>query len=302
VTFAGDQIPMTPLARSFLTGPQVDLHGQLKAKASVKGAGITGRSLREHLAADFDFSASGLDYQVTAVRSPIMKTLIGVLGTVLKLPKLEQSPIDSMSLKAVVAKGLVTLNEYRISSPAFVANLKGTAQLADVFTNSAIRLPVSLAITAEGKSVKVPDFLTIAGTVGKPKSEIDPVGLAQVATQLPWGIGSVVSTGLSKVGEALEKATGGLLSNLGNTPAGAKGAASAPGEPGKSAAPPSVSTNVPAKTNKLQGLLEGLQNAIGGRPATNGLATTNKPAGTNKPASTNKPPVKAPQPAPAPKK
>jgi hypothetical protein len=307
---AGDQIPVTPLAKSFLTGPRVDLHGRLTAKASIKGAGVTARNLRQHLAADVDFAASGLDYQVTAVKTPVMKTLVTVLITVLKLPRLDQSPIDGISLKAVAGQGIVTLNETRISSPAFVADLTGKILLADILTNSAIKLPVGLSVTMDGKSEKLPDFLTIGGTWGTPKSEIDPIGLVKVGSRLPGGIGTAISGGLNKAGTALEKATGGLIPNLGNLVTGEKPAEATTAtttKPEASAANPSTAaskaaTNAPAQTNKVGGLLQGLGNILGGRGATNAPAATNKTAtATNKPAAlskTNKSPATAIPPAP----
>jgi uncharacterized protein involved in outer membrane biogenesis len=215
LNFGATNIPVTPLAKSFLTGPQMHLHGNVNAGANLKGAGITAPSLRKNLAGDFGFAATGLDYEVSAVKSPLLKTLVTVLTTVLRLPNVSQSPIDALAVSATAGQGIVRLANAKVASPAFLAEVGGQIGLADVLTNSELNLPVAISIPKDGKMDRLPDFLTIRGTVGKPESSIDKIALVQVAARLPGGIGSAASKGLNQLGGALEKATGGLVPNVG---------------------------------------------------------------------------------------
>jgi hypothetical protein len=108
----------------------------------------------------------------------------------------------------------------------------------------------------------LPDFLTMRGTVGEPKSEINKLALAGTMVK---GIGSLIpgTVGGGKTSNMLQ-GIGGLLG--GNTSSGANAAG----------------TNAPAAKG-LGGLLQGIGGALGGG--------TNAPAGTNAPPATNQSPV-----------
>ncbi len=258
VNFGATNIPVMPIAKSFLTGPQMDLNGSITAGANVKGAGITGASLRRNLSGDLGLAATGLDYQVSAVKSPLLKTLVSVLTTVLRLPNVSQSPIDAITASATAGQGIVRLSNTKISSPAFLAEAGGQIGLADVLTNSTLNLPVAISVPKDGKMDRLPDFLTIKGTLGKPESAIDKLALVQVAARLPGGIGDAASKGLNQLGGAVEKATGGLVPNVGGLLTGQKTTNSA-------------STN---KTGGLGGVLGGI---LGTAKNTNSPATNAVP-------------------------
>ncbi len=251
-------IPVAPMAKSFLTGPQMELHGNVNAGANLKGAGITGPSLRKNLAGDLGFAATGLDYQVSAVKSPLLKTLMTVLTTVLRLPNVSQSPIDAIAVSATAGQGIVRLANAKVASPAFLAEATGQIELADVLTNSALNLPVAISFPKGGKMDRLPDFLTIRGTVGKPESSIDKLALVQVAARLPGGLGDAASKGLNQLGGAVEKATGGLVPNVGGLLTGQK------------------VTNS-ASTNKAAGLGGVLGGILGTAKSTNAPATNAAP-------------------------
>lgn len=258
VNFGATNIPVAPIAKSFLTGPQMDLRGGVNAGANLKGAGITGASLRRNLAGDLGFAATGLDYQVNAIKSPLLKTLMSVLTSVLRLPNVSQSPIDALSASATAGQGIVRLANAKVSSPAFLAEAGGQIELADVLTNSTLNLPVAISIPKEAKMDRLPDFLTIKGTVGKPESAIDKLALIQVAARLPGGLGDAASKGLNQLGGAVEKATGGLVPNVGGLLTGQK-------------ATNSASTN---KAGGLGGVLGGI---LGTAKNTNAPATNAAP-------------------------
>lgn len=258
LSFGATNIPVSPIAKSFLNGPQMGLHGTVNAGANLKGAGITGPSLRKNLAGDLGFAATGLDYQVSAVKSPLLKTLVTVLTTVLRLPNVSQSPIDAIAVSATAGQGIVRLANAKVASPAFLAEATGQIELADVLTNSALNLPVAISFPKDGKMDRPPDFLTIRGTVGKPESSIDRLALIQVAARLPGGIGDAASKGLNQLGGAVEKATGGLVPNVGGLLTGQK------------------ATNS-ASTNKAAGLGGVLGGILGTAKSTNAPATNAVP-------------------------
>jgi uncharacterized protein involved in outer membrane biogenesis len=251
LAFAADKIPVPPISRSFLTGERLDLHGLVAAKADLKGAGITGPNLRKNLAGQIEFSGTGLDYQITALQSPLLKTLVSFLSTILRLPNVTQSPLDTIAAKVTAGQGNIDLTEARVVSPAVLVEARGRIQLADVITNSPINIPVSISVPKDGKYDKLPDLLTMKGTLGKPDPSYDPLAIPGILLRLPGGVGSAVGSGLNKLGDSVGKVTGGLLG----------------GKPGD--------TNSPSKAGVLGGALNGLFG---------GSANTNAPAGdTNAP-------------------
>ncbi len=238
VQFGATNLPVSPLARTFLSGEQMDLHGHLDASADIRGAGITGRGLKENLAGGIRFSAAGLDYQVTAVRSPLLKSLVAVMTSLLRLPDVSKSPIDAISVNVAAGAGKLAVSDTRVASPAFLAEARGDIALAEELNDSRLNLPVSISVPKSGQMDKLPDFLTVKGTLGKPENDIDKLALVQVAARLPGGLGETASKGLNQLGGAVEKVTGGLIPNVGGLLTGQK-------EPAKPA------TNAPAIRNPL---------------------------------------------------
>jgi hypothetical protein len=139
---------------------------------------------------------------------------------------LQQSPINSIILQGTAGSGRIELKQALVQSTAFQANASGgTVTLAPVLTNSAIQVPVSISL---GKSVadrlsltpagtpanaayaKLPDFFTMIGTVGAPKSKINYLALAGTA-------GKSVTGAVEGLGGSVGGALGGIL---GAKPAG----------------------------------------------------------------------------------
>jgi uncharacterized protein involved in outer membrane biogenesis len=213
--FDAKQIPVAPLAKSFGGGEKVLLNGAVSAKTQIKGAGITGSGLRQNLAGSVELSASGLDYQVELSNNRFVKNvLVPVLVTVLKIPNIGQSPLQSVSAKAVAGAGNLDISELKILSPAFTVEGNGRIQIANILSNSPLEIPVRLAMVKDGKAEPLPDFLTVVGTVGAPKTKFDPLGLAKLATRLPGGVGELVGGRLSQATNVVNKLTGGLLGNI----------------------------------------------------------------------------------------
>jgi uncharacterized protein involved in outer membrane biogenesis len=189
--------------------------------------------------------------------------------------ELEKSPINQIAARGLITNGVLTLQQAMVQSSVFQADAGGTVTLQPILTNSIVQIPVSVSL---GRSVaerlnlaantpsnvayvKLPDFLTMKGTVGNPKTDINKLALAGTLLK---GIGGAIPGGSGKTGNLIQ-GLGGLLG--GNAPAG---------------------TNAPGTTtNRPGGLLQGLGGLLGG----NTPGTTNAPnVSTNQP-STNQSPL-----------
>jgi hypothetical protein len=117
---------------------------------------------------------------------------------------LAQSPIDSIVARASAGAGKVEFQRALVQCPMFLTEMAGTITLAPVLTNSAVDMPVQLSLKrslaekvkllAPGTPTNAPyvalrPFLTVRGTVGENKREIDSKALltmlAESATALP---------------------------------------------------------------------------------------------------------------------
>ncbi|MGA2658613.1 MAG: AsmA family protein [Verrucomicrobiota bacterium] len=142
--------------------------------------------------------------------------------------ELKESPINSIVLHGTAGSGKIDLRQVLIQGPAFEALAGGTITLQDVLTNSTLQIPVSVYLErgvarrlkmadnapANGAYAKLPDFLTMKGTLGNPKSHIDKTALA----------GAV----LEGLGREAAQAGGGLFQGLGGRPGNRRPATNAP--------------------------------------------------------------------------
>ncbi len=163
--------------------------------------------------------------------------------------QLTQPPITTLLINGTAGNGQVNLSQATVQSSAFRANAAGTVTLAPVLTNSTIQIPVSvwlgrqfadkLGLTASDASadtnyVKLPDFLTMQGTVGNPKSQINHTALLSLVAKT--GAGLFKNTGNATVDTATK-----ALDALGSLVGGKSAATNAP----------AATTNAPAKVNPL---------------------------------------------------
>jgi uncharacterized protein involved in outer membrane biogenesis len=259
VAFNGQAIPLAPLVNTFQPERKGQIGGTLSAQAKIGGTGTTGASLKNTLTGQFDVSSTNLNLSVVNIKSRLLKTLVNVIATIPDLARnptaivgaasgkgglsddLAKSPIDVIKVRGVAGGGKVELQQSVVQSAAFKAEAAGTVALADVLTNSSIHIPVSVSLgrgVAEKLSLvpantptnevyaKLPDFLTMKGTVGDPKTDINKVALAGTAFKT---IGGVVS--------GLGGKSGGLIKGVGDLLTGTRSATNAP---------PTTGTNQPA--------------------------------------------------------
>lgn len=297
VGFDADAVPLRPLNNTFVPDQVDRIGGTLAAKFETKGAGVTGASLQKNLEGSFNVVTTNLNLAVTSVKS---STLKAVINTVILIPDLirnpgaamgnllgrltgaqtassgwvdeiTKSPIDTISAQGKMGSGKVNLEGALVRSPAFQATAQGVVTLASVLTNSALQVPVGIALRRElaqkaGMApantptnvayAALPDFLTLQGTVGKAEPKINYLALAGLAGQMGAGL-------VGGSGKAVLEQGAGLVQGLGRLVGGGK-------------------TNSPTATNApAGGLGAALGNLLGGPKTTNAPANTNQPQTVN---------------------
>jgi uncharacterized protein involved in outer membrane biogenesis len=236
------KVPVAPLVNTFVTSRKGQMGGTLTANLQAKGAGITGASLQRNLAGQFTVSMTNLNLAVGNVRSPVLRSVINVIATIPQLlsnpetaifsflgratglsggltDELQKSPIQVINLQGKAGGGRIDLQSATVQSTAFKADGRGGITLAEVFTNSAINIPVNISLSqpiakqlnlAHGRTptntvyVALPHFLTMTGTLGKPKTEINKLALGGMTVKsLGGGLLNTTTNAASQVGNLL---------------------------------------------------------------------------------------------------
>src|SRR5207248_3338985 len=112
--------------------------------------------------------------------------------------ELKRSPINSITVHGTAGSGHVNLKEALVQSPAFEADAKGDLILASLLTNSTLHVPVSISLSraiaqrlnllptnaaTDAPYARLPDFFTMKGTIGDPKSDINKSVLLGMAAK-----------------------------------------------------------------------------------------------------------------------
>lgn len=239
-------VPVPPLAKSLLSADLVDLSGTINATLDLKGAGVDGVDLRQHLAGHAALAATNLNYSIASLKTPLMRELVRTLSTSLRIPSISESPIRTLETRVTAGQGVVTLASAQVSSDAFRAGARGGVRIADLLTNSPINLPVTVSLPHNSAWAELPTFLTFRGTLGDPRPNIDALALARTLTQLPGAAGGLSNAGVDRLGGALDRALGGR-----------------------------TGTNTGAGTSLIRGLLGNRPADTNAPGATNGVTSTN---------------------------
>lgn len=302
VGFKGTNVPVAPLVNSFLPEQTGQFSGTGAGFAQFQGAGTTEASLAKSLSGQFELTTTNLNLAIASVDNPMLKALVNVVvgipdfirnpssgvaalvgqltGTARQgggfVDEMTQAPIDQIIVKGAAGNGRLEVQHGYVQSPAFHANAAGTIALTAPFTNSTMRLPVQIALRrtladriglagdtpTNAPFAKLPDFVTLKGTVGAPESDISRTVLLAVAAKA--GAGILDRTGSPKVDQAA-----GILSAVGNLIGGGEGTVSG--------------TNAPAAGQSGANLLGTLNTLLGGgaqgpNAARTNTTTTNAPA------------------------
>jgi len=258
-----DKVPVEPLVNTFAPEKKGQMKGDLLANAQIKGAGVTGASFKKNLQGNLAMTLTNANVQVTQYKR--LHQILVPIAAALQIPQLSESPLTWVDAHATIGNGAVNLQDAMAESSVFRAGLAtGTITIADVLTNSVLnKLPVDIALrrniadvahltpagtAADVQFIPLPRFVSVGGTLGNPKTEIDKVSVGRAL--------------VSKVGQYVGGDAGKLLKGLGNLGGGNGG------------------TNQ-AATNTTKSLIQGLGGLLQ-KPANDGAATN--AAGTNAPA------------------
>lgn len=184
--------------------------------------------------------------------------------------QLTASPIDVINLRGTAGRGQVELQTAEVRSAAFQAQATGGIGLQPILTNSTLQIPVTVSLSrgmadrvglvtanipTNQAYVALPNFVSVKGTVGEPKADINKLAIAGLAASTSAGIMKQIGGATGEKAGGILGAVGGLLGGGTSTPA----------------------TNAPASTNSppadpTGNLLRGLGGILrGGRsaPSTN---------------------------------
>ena len=277
-----NSVPLAPLVNSFQPERKGQIAGTLTTQAKIKGQGTTGASLQKNLSGQFDVLTTNMNLSVVNVKSRVLKTVVNTVAAIPELirdpakgigeflsgatggggllEELKRSPLNSIAVHGTAGSGHVNLTQAMVQSPAFEADAKGDIMLAPVLTNSTLNIPVAISLSRQLAQrfnlapadtstntafVKLPDFLTIKGTLGAVKAEKKDSVLAGMALK---GIGGAIP-GSGTVGN--------LLNNVGGLLGGGTKSAGTNVPPGTNTS--STATNAPAQNqNPVDNLLKGL--------------------------------------------
>src|SRR5262249_54099437 len=147
--------------------------------------GLTDLNLKKNLNGNLFLNLTNMTYEIVG---PKIKRVLEPISVVLRVPELMQTPLSWVGAKADVGQGQIQLQQFSVQSQAFDAESHGTIPMADVLTNSPLNLPVTLSLRrslaekahllpantpTNTTYVALPSFVTLAGTLGDPKSEIN---------------------------------------------------------------------------------------------------------------------------------
>jgi hypothetical protein len=325
VAFNADKVPLAPLVNSFVPDRKGQLAGTTTASAQLKGAGVTGAGLQKNLAGQFSMLSTNMNLSIANVRSPLLNSIINVivgLPDLIRDPtaivgnllgglsgqrksggwadELTAKPIDILAVRGTAGGGRLELQQAEVRSAAFQAQAAGQVGFAPVLTNSTIQFPVHVAlgrpyaekiglVSANTPTnlayIALPQFLTMKGTLGEPKRDINKLALVGLAAQTGAGI-------VKQIGGAAGEKTGGILDAVGSLLGGGTRAPAAASATNPTAAtttirPPTATatspparptlavTNPPARpatsappVQPLDNLLRGLGGLLGGDRST----------------------------------
>ncbi|HAV65216.1 MAG TPA: hypothetical protein DCY13_22945 [Verrucomicrobiales bacterium] len=222
-----DKVPLEPIANTFSPANRGKYQGFILVDANITGAGVTGASLQKNLGGRAGFSFTNANLQVV---SPRAQRLLVPIATLLRLNELTQTPLNWLQASTELGGGNITLSRFAVQGEAFDARTHGTIPIAQVLTNSPLNLPVefSLRRSLADKAgllpantptnvayATLPQFVTVSGTLGEPKSEVNKLALGGLLLKSGAGIAE-------KLGVKVGSEAGKVIQGVGNLLTGEK--------------------------------------------------------------------------------
>jgi hypothetical protein len=272
-----DKVPLEPLANTFSPASRGQYQGLILANAQIKGAGVTDASMRKNLVGQAGFSFTNANIQLIG---PKTKKVLVPIATLLRVEAITKSPLNWLQAQTELGSGNINLSRLAMQSEAFEATTQGVIPMAEVLTNSPLNLPIEFALRrslAEKSNLLppntppdapyavLPKFVTLKGTLGDPKSDLNELALGGLLLKSGLGVAE-------KFGVKVDGKTSNLLQGAASFLTGQKPAAT--NAPSTNQA---VTEKLGVKADdKTSNLLQGVGSLLGGqKPATTNQPSTN---------------------------
>ncbi|MCC7377049.1 MAG: AsmA family protein [Verrucomicrobiales bacterium] len=308
---SASNVPVQPLANSFVPLLKGRIEGTVLAGMDVKGAGTTGTSLQKNLAGQANLSVTNANLKLSesGKQKGFLSVLAGLLSSALNLRELKDQPIMEVIAVAKMGEGRIDLTEALARSASFEASAAGGIPIANELMQSKLDFPVDISLKRElaissrlanadaptnKPYVLLPRIASLKGTVGAPAPEIDKI---KVGLLLAKGIGGMVGgqagSAISQVTDLVTGVTKGDSNAVGNLIQGVGGLLGG-GNKSSNPTPAPATTTTPAPA-KAPGTGTGTAPANTAAPVKPGGATPEVPATTATPkAQPAAPPAAAP--------
>lgn len=269
VNFGLTRLPLAPVVASFMPYAKDGLKGDLSCALAVKGAGVTGKNLKNSLSGNFGLDLTNGTIIVKSLLKPdttkkpagvgafvqvlmtILDPVLNAVGTAVGMPGLVAEPFDRSRLDMQFGGGNLGLRDFELSNTKIILGSRGAIPIADDLMASPLNLPLEVSLSrplaarfsianapTNATHVKLPDFVAVKGTLAKAEPKLNTKALT--------------GTALSEIGKRVGGDAGGILQGVGNLlGGGAKAVTNAP-----PAAP--ASTNKPSPNAPVNDLLDGL--------------------------------------------
>lgn len=218
-------IPIAPILNSFFPAMRQLARGSVLASADIRGAGVTGLSLKKSLVGHVEFRATNAEVRLPdePIKLPALLTrYIPILPATIHpaaiLSRIGKSgamaePFRVMEARANMGNGVIQIAHARFLSAAMGLQAAGDIRIADILDQSTLNLPISLAFASGGSLPSLRTVGTVVGSIEKPSFKPDVLGLTAVAGSLTLpGVGNLGT----KATDALKAASGNLNQATGN--------------------------------------------------------------------------------------
>ena len=219
VNFDVQKLPVQAITDTLDPANKGKISGLLTAKGDWSGSGLMEPALQRNMNGSTTIQYSDANIELV---SPTIRLLMTPITALLRLPELMKAPITGVEANVAVQNQVLSLKDTKVLSDAFQVHTGGEIPLDNVLTNSVLNLPVEFHLerSIARKSnlipssapkdtpyVKLPDFVSLQGTLGKPVTKTDKLVLSGLlmksAAGLPLNVGEGAVNALKGVGNFL---------------------------------------------------------------------------------------------------
>jgi type II secretion system protein N len=219
-------LPLQPWIDSFAPQYRGQYRGQLHASIQLQGQGFTTPALQQHLQGRADLTLTNAQIQIV---SPNFQRILRPIASLLRLPQLNESPLDWVQLQSRIGAGQIHLDALAIQSPAFQARTTGSIPIESHLNRAYLNLPLQFELRrslaerarllpantpADAAYVALPNFATVRGTLANPSTELNPSALASLLIRSGVDIAEQQGLKLDEPATRLLRGLGDILGGL----------------------------------------------------------------------------------------